>query len=184
MLYLRNSPRRSDVRAFRVVCVTTLAVVAVAIAASYTFTPVVTLASAALLGASVLWLADGARAENAYAGWNSLARRAGRLAVFWIEWVAFQVIAFAGRLGARAPYGSDHGSASGWHAKHTLDMDAFSSQSSVPGSSASGWLRSLSAWAGRSGEIWAWALIPFLALLALAGARPGNIVTGKNYTLY
>jgi len=183
MLILRNSPRRSDLRAFRIACVASLAIAAFAVAMSYAFSPVANAAGAALVVIGSLWLADLSRTETAYTGWNRLARRVARLAVRWIEWVSFQVIAFSGRLGARVPYGTES-SDSGWNVKETLSTGAFERQSALPGSGRSGWLRALASWAGSSGHAWAWALIPYLALLALVGARPDNIVTGKNYTLY
>lgn len=183
MLILRSSPRRSDLRAFRIACVATLGVAAFAIAMSYAFRPVANAAGAALVVIGSLWLADLSRTEIAYTGWNRLARRVARLAVRWIEWVSFQVIAFSGRLGARVPYGTET-SSTGWHIKETLQAGAFESQSNLAGTDRSSWLGGLAAWSGRSGRVWAWALIPYLALLALVGARPDNIVTGKNYTLY
>ena len=165
-------------------------------------------AGAALLGAAVLWWLAGppeagwglaifavlspigwwnpALAARPYEGWKRLARKARRAARVWLTGVVFLILTIVGRLGARLPLSGPTPPASGWVPKKKLPDRSYAGDSDIAQASGPGvgWARRLAEWAWRSGNAWAWSLIPLLALLKGVEGESRGSLGGNVYTLY
>ena len=121
-----------------------------------------------------------------YDAWNRLSRIARRAARLWLTGVAFLIITVVGRFGARVVWSAPEDRASGWTPKRPLPKGSHRTTSDVSGAAGAdrGWIRSLAGWAGRSGNLWAWSLIPALALLQVVEGKSTRSLGGNVYTLY
>jgi hypothetical protein len=121
-----------------------------------------------------------------YGAWGRLSRTARRAARLWLTGVAFLIITIVGRSGARMAWTTTLPGTSGWTPKRPLPPGSHRTTSDVAGAPGSddGWVRSLAGWAGRSGNAWAWSLIPALALLKVVEGKPTRSLGGNVYTLY
>jgi len=140
----------------------------------------------AAAGASVPGLLRPAFVRRPYAAWDRLSRVARRATRLWLTGVAFLIITVVGRSGARLAWSAPGTGASGWTPKRPLPAGSHRTTSEVAGASGSGggWIRTLADWAGRSGNVWAWSLIPVLALLKVVEGKPTRSLGGNVYTLY
>lgn len=121
-----------------------------------------------------------------YEAWNRLSRLARRAARMWITGVAFLIIAVVGRSGGRMAWNATGDGASGWTPKRPLPPGSHRATSDVavaPGVER-GWIHALASWAGRSGNVWAWSLVPALVLLKAVERQPSGSLGGNVYTLY
>jgi hypothetical protein len=165
-------------------------------------------AGTALLAAAVLWWLAGPReagwglamfavlstigwwepalAMRPYASWKRLARKARRAARLWLTAVVFLILTVVGRLGARLPLSGPTPPASGWVPKRKLPHGSYAGDSDIALASGPGvgWARRLAEWAWRSGNAWAWSLIPLLALLKGVEGESRGSLGGNVYTLY
>jgi hypothetical protein len=124
--------------------------------------------------------------KRPYDAWNRLSRIARRAARLWLTGVAFLILTVVGRSGTRLAWSSPETGASGWTPKRPPSPGSHrttSDLSEAPESTA-GWIHSLARWAGRSGNAWAWSLIPVLALLRVVEGKPTRSFGGNVYTLY
>ena len=131
-------------------------------------------------------LMNPALAKRPYDAWNRLSGIARRAARLWLTGVAFLIITVMGRFGARAAWSAPEDRASGWMPKRPLPKGSHRTTSDVSGTAGAdrGWIRSLAGWAGRSGNLWAWSLIPALALLQVVEGKSTRSLGGNVYTLY
>lgn len=127
-----------------------------------------------------------ALALRPYEGWKRLARKARRAARLWLTGVCFLVLAIVGRLGARLPLHAPAPPVSAWMPKKPLPPGSYAGDSDLAemGDPAAGWARRLGGWAWRSGNVWAWSLIPLLALLKGVEGESRGSLGGNVYTLY
>jgi len=140
----------------------------------------------AAAGASVPGLLRPALVKRPYEAWDRLSRIARRAARLWLTGVAFLILTIVGRLGARVAWNAPETGASGWTPKRPLPAGSHRTTSEVasaPGFGG-GWVRTLAGWAGHSGNVWAWSLIPVLALLKVVEGKPTRSLGGNVYTLY
>ena len=121
-----------------------------------------------------------------YENWNRLARIARRAARLWLTGVAFLIIALVARSGARVAWSAPGSGASGWTPKRPPSPGSHRTTSDVSGApgSGSGWLRAFAGWARRSGNTWAWSLLPALTLLEVVEGTSTRSLGGNVYTLY
>lgn len=121
-----------------------------------------------------------------YEAWNRLSRIARRAARLWLTGIAFMIITVVGRSGGRLAWRAPDMDASGWTPKRPLPAGSQRTTSDISGTSGSdsGWIRDFAAWATRSGNAWAWSLVPVLALLKLVEGKPTRSLGGNVYTLY
>jgi hypothetical protein len=127
-----------------------------------------------------------ALAKRPYDAWNHLSGIARRAARLWLTAVAFLVITVVGRFEAGVAWSAPEAGASGWTPKRSPQPGSHRSTSDLSTAPATdgGWVRSLASWAGRSGNVWAWSLIPVLALLKVVEGKPTRSLGGNVYTLY
>jgi len=124
--------------------------------------------------------------KRLYDGWNYLSRFARRLARLWLTGVAFLILAVVGRFGTRLAWSAPETGASGWTPKRPPSPGSHRTTSDISDApeSAAGWVHTLARWAGRSGNAWAWSLLPVLALLRAVEGKPTRSLGGNVYTLY
>jgi hypothetical protein len=124
--------------------------------------------------------------KRPYQAWNRLSGTARRAARIWLTGVAFLIISVVGRSGTRLAWRAPEASASGWTPKRPLPEGNQRSTSDIPSARESdrGWIRDFAAWARRSGNVWAWSLVPVLALLKVVEGKPTRSLGGNVYTLY
>ena len=122
-----------------------------------------------------------------YRAWNRAARlvaRGGRSALLWICY--FVVMLVVGKSGGRfGPRGStSHGSL--WMSRGTLPPAAYPGQFNAPtdGVTVDGWVRGYLHWAANSKNLWAIALLPFLALIAVLEEQEQPVLPATIYTLF
>ncbi len=127
-----------------------------------------------------------AAAISGIPGWNRLSRIARRAARVWLTGIAFMIITVVGRSGGRLAWRAPDTRVSGWTPKRPLPAGSQRTTSDISGASGSdsGWIRDFAAWAMRSGNAWAWSLVPVLALLKLVEGKPTRSLGGNVYTLY
>lgn len=161
-----------------------LAVVAILWTAGAPAAPLWGLALAVVLASLVWWRP--ALARRPYRVWDQAAGLVGRVARRWFTGVCFLILGVVSRAGSRLAGSEPAPNASGWAPKRQSGPGSYGSTSDrahVAGADPGG-LRSLAAWARGSGELWVWALLPFLFLLgALEGEDRGSL-GGNVYTLY
>lgn len=100
--------------------------------------------------------------------WNRAARLVGRIAQLWIAAVCFYVVlTLLGKAGSALRLEPPEGSGSLWTpwASDGGPAEALA----AAGGSGRIWV-DVAAWARRSGNTWAWAVLPFLVLLSLLDA--------------
>jgi hypothetical protein len=121
-----------------------------------------------------------------YDAWNRLSRIARRAARIWLTGIAFLIITVVGRSGGRLAWRAPETRASGWTPKRPLPAGSHRTTSDISGTSGSGsgWIREFTAWAMRSGNAWAWSLVPVLALLKMVEGKSTRSLGGNVYTLY
>ncbi len=186
MIYLRNKPRVSDLRAFSVALG---ALLGMGVLLGGWATGWSRAAGAAPLSALVVFAA-GWRAPGVtrwlYMRWDQLARAVSRRSALWVTRMAFLVFTISARAGSRFPVSPPSPEASGWLAREpSADREAASqSRYARDDANASTWLLPLLGWAKASSNSWVWAVAPFLVLLSLLRDVPKSVVSDKNYGLY
>jgi hypothetical protein len=181
-----GAPTRQLLRSFWIVLSVGLGVVTGV--ASWAFGAGTPLVWATVVG--VVTGALGARwpalALRPYWAWDRLSRLARRGARLWLTAVAFLIITAVGRSGTCLAWSAPEAGASGWTPKRSPQPGSHRSTSDLSTAPATdgGWVRSLASWAGRSGNVWAWSLIPVLALLKVVEGKPTRSLGGNVYTLY
>jgi hypothetical protein len=96
------------------------------------------------------------------------------------------MLTVVGRLGARLSLNGPKPSASAWVPKRGLPNESYAGDSDFAQACGpeAGWARRLAGWAWRSGNAWAWSLIPPLALLKGVEGESRGSLGGNVYTLY
>lgn len=116
--------------------------------------------------------------------WNRGARLAGRAAALWITAVCFYVaLILLGKAGSALRLDPPKGGGSLWTPWATdSGPDAVTTATGGPG----GVWAEVATWARRSGNTWAWALLPLLVLLSLLDIPAAEEETPPPgiYTLY
>lgn len=123
----------------------------------------------------------------AYDAWNRLARFVGRGARAALLAICYFVVLRAvGKRGERFDVGRPTEGGSHWVERKSLVAEAYGMQFNAPsnGTVAGGWLRSYLVWAARAGNLWAVALLPFLAGIAVLEEDETQSLSATNYTLF
>ena len=145
----------------------------------------VVLGVAIFAGSSVVGLRSPGIALRPNQLWDRLSRKAGRAARLWLSGVAFLILWIVGLLGARLPTDRTKMAGSGWIERTQLARSEDAHPRLIRGDEQAGaWVRRLATWAWRSGNVWAWSLIPVLVLLRGAEGESRGSLGGNVYTLY
>jgi len=130
-------------------------------------------------------LARPALVRRPYEAWNRLTRAVRRAARLWLTGAAFLVVLVVSRGGTRLAWTAPREGESGWMPKRQLEAGShrFTTDFSNAAAGDSGF-RSLAGWARRSGNVWAWSLVPLLSLLRIVEGRSAGSLGGNVYTLY
>jgi len=121
-----------------------------------------------------------------YETWKRLARKARRAARLWLTGVVFVILTVVGWLGGRLSLRSPVPPQSGWIRKSNLPESDHAGDAglALTADATAGWSRRFGEWALRSGNAWAWSLIPLLALLKGVEGEDRGSLGGNVYTLY
>lgn len=120
-------------------------------------------------------------AAGPYAAWVRLTDFVARATRVWITGICFGILAITGRAGSRFPWRPPTEDASGWQLR-TPGNPSTGSRALHPGSR--GWARRLAKWGWRTGNVWVWALLPFLLILSDVQGGPRGSMGANVYTLY
>lgn len=143
-----------------------------------------TIASGA--GSAVIGFAQPNLARQPYEAWKKVSRLGRRAARLWFTGVIFMVVTMVGWLGGRAALKGPEPRRSGWIPKSKLPVGSYAGDSDIElkHDAETGWTRRYGEWAWRSGNAWAWSLIPLLALLKGVEGESTGSLGGNVYTLY
>lgn len=124
-----------------------------------------------------------------YRVWNVLAARVAGLLSRYVTAIGLLVVALAGRSSAASRFVASSPGSSMWVERRSQPAAAYHSQyhDDRVGVEQDGWARSVRDWADRSGNRWAWSLVPLLRVLQLLDAAPekGRPAAAPDiYTLY
>jgi hypothetical protein len=173
MLTLPLKPRRAELRAFATIVAAMVAVVfcltGLLMAGAAGLAGGIATSIGALLGA---WVRPkGFR--SIYRSWNRLGAVASKLAGRVISGACYLVVSAAGIAGGRLQWRSPERTA--WVARNLQWR---------PREQEDHGIRGLAAWGVRTGNRWAIALIPYLAVLRIVGSKGQGSLGQDVYTLY
>jgi len=122
-----------------------------------------------------------------YSYWNVLANCFARFARLFLMGTCFYVILLAvGRAGTSINLARPRPDQSLWLPKKTLSPDTYAYEFAGSGKhfTERGWLRSYLCWAKASGHVWAFFLVPFLAMLSAVEIYRDRRFPAGVYTLF
>lgn len=137
-------------------------------------------------GSAAIGFARPSLARRPYEVWKKVSRLGRRAARLWLTGVIFLVVTIVGWLGGRVALKGPEPRRSGWIPKTKLPPGSYAGDSDIAQKhgAATGWTRRYAEWAWRSGNGWAWSLIPLLALLKGVEGESAGSLGGNVYTLY
>ena len=131
------------------------------------------------------------RFDLVYRAWNRIARIVGRRATAYVAWVFFVTVVLAARDGQdRMMLERPNRKRTLWTERLPQSDEAYGHQHGllVPHDPPRRWWMVIGSWAGRAGNRWILATIPFLGLLRLIDTTDGGSATTtppqETYTLY
>lgn len=139
------------------------------------------------IGGSTLGLAQPMAMNRVYRHWNSSARFFARGARWLLMAICFYIIlAAVGRTGSTLKLSRTAVDGSLWTPKKPLSPGAFRHEFAAISENSGGesWLGNFHLWAKESKQIWAVALIPFLAMLAAVEVYNDRRFPTGVYTLF
>jgi len=122
-----------------------------------------------------------------YRLWNVAANYFARAARLFLMGVCFYIILLAvGRAGTSMNLARPRPDESLWLSKKTLSPDTYAYEFAASGKhfTKPGWLRSYLCWASGSGHVWAFFLVPFLAMLSAVEIYRDRRFPAGVYTLF
>jgi hypothetical protein len=122
-----------------------------------------------------------------YKIWNKAARFVAHVGTIFLQSICFYVIFFAvGRAGSRLIIDLPMPQKTMWCKRRSLEPATYFSQYAGVGEGISkkGWLLNYVSWAVKSGNLWAWSLLPFLILLSVLETDKEESISSNIYTLY
>jgi len=122
-----------------------------------------------------------------YKLWNTTAIYFARFARFFITGICFYVILFAvGRAGTSMKLVQPAPGQSLWLPKNTLSLETYPYEFAACGKEPpeTGWLGRYWSWAKTSGQLWAFCLVPLLAMLAAVEVYRDERFPAGVYTLF
>ena len=122
-----------------------------------------------------------------YRVWNVAANYFARVARLFLIGICFYIILLAvGRAGTSMNLARPRPDESLWLSKKTLSPDTYAYEFAASGKrfTERGWLRSYLCWARVSGHVWAFFLVPFLAMLSAVEIYRDRRFPAGVYTLF
>ena len=139
------------------------------------------------LGMALAGLAWPPTASRPYRAWNKLARLYARVASVGLLTIYFYVVFVAvGCSGSSLALARPSPRRSMWVPRGPLAPGAYANQHAVAtnGTARKGWLWPFVAWAVRTGNVWAYALLPLLILLSSLETEEEKDFPAGIYTLF
>lgn len=129
------------------------------------------------------------RVRAVYERWNGAAHFCARAGGYWTSAVLYYVLlTLVGRGGSRLPWSARAEDASGWRPRQAARASdpyrAYASQHRGRGADSRDWPSSLRSWAREADNVWAWGLLPLLALLRIFRPRIRSSLGEHIYTLF
>ena len=139
-------------------------------------------AGAGLLFAAILFGSPSSR-KRSYDVWARLSRRVSSALAGYATRLLFGVVTVAGVGGSRFELQRPRGATSNWKPKAPVPAAAYVSQHGTP-DSTSGWMRSYVSWGLKEGGLWVLFVLPLVALLGWVQTQEKGSFGGNVYTLY
>lgn len=177
--------RRALVRGFWLTVAFAAAAPWILLAASFEHPELVVVAALVAAAAALMPIANSGFAWRVYGAWNRrLVYPFSRLATRWTLAVCFWVIRAASRVGrSRMAMASPSVDGTLWTARRSLEPTEYQHLFVTKSGSTGAWLSDYAAWACRTGNQWAIALVPFLVLLRCLPREEERVVENI-YTLF
>jgi hypothetical protein len=120
-----------------------------------------------------------------YRAWNKMGRHYGEFARLYFLWLCYLTISAVGMPGPSENFTRNASAGSGWIARQPVPgPKSRDVQEEMNGQVNRGWIRAYAVWAIRSGQLWRFALLPFLILLWTLDTDDESHVPSKTYTLF